>query len=71
MYGIGYRSDNWIRVTHIPTGIVCESDRFRGQYRNRAACLLMLRSRIAAQPLDPGPMPVVRSYTEDDVRDWW
>jgi hypothetical protein len=69
MFGRWRYSNCWVRVTHLPTGIVCESDKFRSQYRNRSACLLMLRSRIAAQQLDPGPMPVVRDYTEDDLLD--
>lgn len=61
---------NYIRITHKPTGISCAANCNRSQHRNRDWALLMLRSRIAAQPLDPGPMPVVREYTEEDVLDW-
>jgi len=61
---------NYVCVTHVPTGIACEANCNRSQHRNRDAAVKMMQSRIAAQPLDPGPMPVVRDYTDDDVRDW-
>jgi hypothetical protein len=59
-----------VRITHKQTGIVCEANCHRSKYHNRNAARLMLESRIAAQPLDPGPMPIVREYTDDDVLDW-
>jgi peptide chain release factor 2 len=39
-------TDSAVRITHIPTGIVVQSQNNRSQHRNRDECFSMLRSRI-------------------------
>lgn len=37
---------SWVRITHVPSGIVAESDYYRSQLRNREEALAILRSRL-------------------------
>ena len=39
-------TDSAVRITHIPTGIVVQSQSNRSQHRNRDECFSMLRSKI-------------------------
>lgn len=67
MYNKNGNDRAYVCITHKPTGIICEANCNRSQHRNRDAAWQMMRSRIAAQSLDHGPMPVVREYTEADL----
>ncbi|HXM82535.1 MAG TPA: peptide chain release factor 2 [Burkholderiales bacterium] len=40
------KTESAVRVTHLPTGIVVQSQNDRSQHRNRAECLAMLKSRL-------------------------
>ena len=43
------KTDSAIRITHLPTGIVVESQDDRSQHRNRAVAMSLLRAHIIAQ----------------------
>ncbi len=40
------KTESAVRITHLPSGIVVQSQNDRSQHRNRAECLSMLKSRL-------------------------
>ncbi|KAI9914176.1 hypothetical protein PsorP6_004944 [Peronosclerospora sorghi] len=45
-------TDSAIRITHVPTGIVVQSQSDRSQHRNKAVALAMLRAKLYQRQLD-------------------
>ncbi|KAE8974345.1 Peptide chain release factor 2 [Phytophthora rubi] len=45
-------TDSAIRITHLPTGIVVQSQSDRSQHRNKAEALAMLRAKLYQRKLD-------------------
>jgi len=40
------KTESAVRITHLPTGVVVQSQNDRSQHRNRAECMAMLKSRL-------------------------
>ncbi len=77
------KTESAVRITHLPTGIVVQSQNDRSQHRNRAECMAMLKSRLyelelrkrtaeadklAAQKTDIEWGHQIRSYVLDQSR---
>ncbi|CAH0489822.1 unnamed protein product [Peronospora farinosa] len=56
-------TDSAIRITHLPTGIVVQSQSDRSQHRNKAEALAMLRAKLYQRKLDED-MRVKRKFVQ-------
>jgi protein subunit release factor A len=55
-----------VKLTHIPTGISAYCDSERGQHRNKAAALNLLRARLYAAGYVVKVEDIVREYETAD-----
>lgn len=77
------RTDSAVRITHVPTGVVVQSQADRSQHKNRALCMSQLRaklyelemqkrrakqSELEASKMDIGWGSQIRSYVLDMSR---
>ena len=63
-------TDSAVRITHIPTGIVVQSQNDRSQHRNKDECMKMLRSRLYELALKKRTEDTNRSDTQKPDIGW-
>jgi peptide chain release factor 2 len=63
-------TDSAVRITHLPTGIIAQSQNDRSQHKNRATAMRILRSRVAEHYRREKEMEMEKELGEKKKIEW-